>query len=302
MSTPIVWLRDMDFSYGKLQPITANVRRLVCPNPSAFTFHGTGTYVIGHGQVIVVDPGPDMPEHIDTLLNELGDERVAAIAVTHTHRDHSPGAARLQQRTGAKTYGFGKHGEGRYQHEAEVEAGADLAFDPDVRLRSGDSLPFGDSQLTAVHTPGHCHNHLCFAVGTEGTLLTGDHVMGWSTSVISPPDGNMSDYLASLELLLMRNDTLLVPAHGPPIPDPKPYVKSLINHRHEREVEIRSCLQQGKLRITDMVDCMYRDVPAFLHPAAARSVLAHMLHMRARGEVACEGPANVDVVWRYLES
>jgi len=302
MTTPIAWLREMDFSYGKLEPITDRVRRLVCPNPSAFTFHGTGTYVVGRDRVIVVDPGPDMPDHIDTLLQALGDERVEAIAVTHTHRDHSPGAALLQARCGAKTYGFGKHGEGRYEQDAEVEAGADVAFEPDERMKDSDTLVIGDAQLTAVHTPGHCHNHLCFAVGAEGTLLTGDHVMGWSTTVVSPPDGDMGEYLTSLELLLRRDDKVLVPAHGPPIVDPKPFVQALIDHRMQREAEIRACMQQGVLRIVDMVGRMYGDVPTFLHPAASRSVLAHMLHMHARGEVICEGPANVDATWHTLES
>ena len=301
MTTPIAWLSEMDFSYGKLEPITKHVRRLVCPNPSAFTFHGTGTYVIGRERVMVVDPGPHMPDHIDALLNELGDERVEAIAITHTHRDHSPGAALLQARTGAKTYGYGKHGERRYKHEGEVEAGADLAFAPDQRLEHGDTLHVGDAQITAVHTPGHCHNHLCYEVEGENTLLTGDHVMGWSTSVVSPPDGDMGDYLASLRLLLTRDDKLLVPSHGPPIKEPKPFVQSLLNHRLEREDEIRQCMHQGILRITDMVRHMYRSVPAMLHPAAARSVLAHMLHMQKRGEVTCEGPATVDVVWHLLE-
>lgn len=301
MTTPIAWKQEMEFAYGKLQQVTPSVRRLVCPNPSAFTLHGTGTYVIGKGRVIVVDPGPDMPGHIESLLQELGDERVEAIAVTHTHRDHSPGAALLKEKTGAKTYAFGRHGEGRYARAAEVEAGADTEFDPDERLTSGDELAVGDARLVALHTPGHCHNHLCFEVPEDRALLTGDHVMGWSTTVVSPPDGDMGAYLESLRVLLRRDDALLIPSHGPAIDNPRDIVMALIDHRLQREDEIRACLREGALCITDMVARMYRDVPAFLHPAAARSVLAHALHMREKGEVICEGPPSVETLWHPLQ-
>lgn len=310
MAAPISYQRDLQFEYGKLAPVSPTVRRLICRNPSPFTFYGTGTLVVGHTRVVVVDPGPAMPDHIDSLLSNLGDERVEAIVITHTHPDHSPGAALLKKRTGAKTYGFGRHGEGvpgsnlRDGGDHREQAGADLDFVPDRRIACGDVLEVGSTRLNAIHTPGHCHNHLCFAVDegpTQGTsLLTGDHIMGWSTSIVSPPDGDMGDYFSSLRKTLARNDAQLIPAHGPTITTPKPFIQSLIEHRQARELQIEQCLKDGIAHIPDVVKVMYKAVPTILHPAAERSVLAHALHLQKQGKVRCDQDGAVDNTWHCI--
>jgi glyoxylase-like metal-dependent hydrolase (beta-lactamase superfamily II) len=284
----IEFRHEQSVEYGVARTISPLIRRVVARNPSAFTYHGTGTYVIGRGEVAVVDPGPAIVEHVEALIAALAGERITHQIITHTHMDHSPAARLLGERTGARTFGFGPHGQGRYERGATVEAGADLAFIPDVRVADGQVVEGDGWSLEAVHTPGHCSNHLCFQLREERILLTGDHVMGWSTSVISPPDGDMGAYLASLALLLERDDRLFLPTHGPAIDDPKPFVRSFIEHRQERERQIVECLERGIDRIPEMVPIMYAGLPAFLHLAAARSVLAHVLHMLERGIVHCE--------------
>lgn len=297
MGVSIPYNHKMDFAYGQLQAVTPQVRRLVCNNPSPFTFYGTNTYVIGHGEVTVVDPGPAVEEHVDALLSGLGSERVKRVLVTHTHRDHSPAAAELKARTGATVMGYGPHGEGRFERGAEVEAGGDLEFQPEVTLRDGDIVEGGDHRVVTVHTPGHCSNHLCFEVEGEGSLLTGDHVMGWSTSVISPPDGDMGEYLASLRKLLARSDQRYLPAHGAAIESPHSFVEAFIEHRADRERQLLTCIDAGISHIRDMVVRMYQGVPEHLHPAAARSVLAHALHLLERGDIACAGAPGLEGHW-----
>jgi glyoxylase-like metal-dependent hydrolase (beta-lactamase superfamily II) len=284
----IAFRQQATVQHGALETISPLVRRIVANNPGPFTYHGTGTYVIGRGDVAIVDPGPLLAPHVDALLSALDGERVTHQLITHTHLDHSPAARLVRERTGARTYGFGPHGEGRYERGATVEAGADLDFVPDVALRSGQVVEGDGWSVEAVHTPGHCSNHLCFALREESTLLTGDHVMGWSTSVISPPDGDMRGYMQSLSLLLARDERVYLPTHGPAIEDPKPFVASLIEHRHERERQILRCLAQGTNRIAEMVPLMYQGTPAILYPAAARSVFSHVLDMLERGLIESE--------------
>ncbi len=284
----IQFRHEQPVEYGVARTISPLIRRVVAKNPSPFTYHGTGTYLIGRGEVAVVDPGPAIAEHVDALLAALAGERITHQLITHTHLDHSPAARLVAERTGAPTFGFGPHGAGRHERGATVEAGADLAFVPDVRVGPGDVIEGAGWSVEAVHTPGHCSNHLCFQVREERILLTGDHVMGWSTSVISPPDGDMGAYLASLELLLTRDDRMYLPTHGPAIEDPRPFVRSFIEHRQEREAQIVDCMERGVDRIREMVPTMYAGLPAFLHLAAARSVFAHVLHMMDRGVVRCE--------------
>lgn len=284
----IAFRHEPRVEYGIAQTISPLIRRVVARNPSPFTYHGTGTYVIGRGEVAIVDPGPAMAEHVDALLAALAGERVSHQLITHTHMDHSPAARLVAERTGARTFGFGPHAEGRYERGATVEAGADLAFTPDVRVADGQVIEGAGWSVEAVHTPGHCSNHLCFALREERVLLTGDHVMGWSTSVISPPDGDMGDYLASLQRLLARDDRVYLPTHGPAIDDPQPFVRSFIAHRQERERQIINCLERGVDHIGGMVPIMYAGLPAALHGAAARSVFAHVLHMLERGQLRCE--------------
>jgi glyoxylase-like metal-dependent hydrolase (beta-lactamase superfamily II) len=284
----IAFRHEQSVEYGLAGQLSPLVRRLVARNPSPFTYHGTCTYVIGRGAVAVLDPGPALPEHVDALLAALPGERIAFQLVTHTHLDHSPAAELVKQRTGAPTYGFGPHGEGRHARGERVEAGGDLSFVPDLRVAHGDVIEGDGFSIECVYTPGHCSNHVCFQLREERVLFTGDHVMGWSTSVIAPPDGDMGDYLRSLELLLERDDHVYLPAHGTEITDPKNFVRSFIEHRRERETQIVSCLRGGVDRIGEMVPLMYAGVHPMLHRAAARSVFAHVLHMLERGVLSCD--------------
>jgi glyoxylase-like metal-dependent hydrolase (beta-lactamase superfamily II) len=282
---PIAFNRQFDPDYGHLVRVSPLIRRLVAPNSSPFTAWGTGTYVVGNGKVGVIDPGPDDVAHIEALLACLKDETVSHIVVTHTHRDHSPGARLLQERTGAPVLGCAPHGE-----EGEsVEAGADYAFVPDTQLFENDLVQGTGWTLATVPTPGHTSNHLCFALEEEQALFTGDHVMGWSTSVISPPDGDMAQYFASLRKLLDRADARYYPTHGAPIEAPQAYVRQLIEHRLEREAQVLACLREGRGTIAAMVAKLYADVDPRLHKAAARSVQAHLIKLVAEGCVRREG-------------
>jgi glyoxylase-like metal-dependent hydrolase (beta-lactamase superfamily II) len=286
MSIPFV--KDLDFAYGTVSGLSPLVRRVIAQNPSAFTFHGTGTYIVGRGQVAVIDPGPDDPAHIASILSVLEDrETVSHILITHTHRDHSPGA-----------YGFGPHPQP--EGGPAVEEGGDHAFRPDHLLKDGAVIQGAGWTVTALHTPGHISNHLCFGLAEEKALFTGDHVMGWSTTVISPPDGSMTDYYASLKALLFRDDVRYYPTHGAPIDAfstghaPQHFVRELIKHREARETQIMTCLKSGPQTIPQMVAAMYVDIPKYLHPAAARSVLAHLIHMTGDGRVMVEGGGAAD--------
>ncbi len=289
MSSVIPFRRDFEFEYGRMEQVAPMLRRIVARNPSPFTWHGTGTYVIGEGNVAVVDPGPDLPAHVDALLAALDGESITHLLVTHTHRDHSPACRPVQAATGARTYGFGRHGSGRIDAGVQVEEGADKDFIPDVRVSHGDVVSGDGWAVECVHTPGHTSNHLCFQLREHKALFSGDHVMGWSTTIISPPDGDIASYLDSLELLLERDDTCYWPTHGPCVRNPKPLVRALIAHRLERADEIRGCLTDGVDRITDMVPRMYSALPEAMYPAAARSVFATLIYLMERGEVTCEG-------------
>ena len=294
----IRFLRDFPFRYGVLETVSPLVRRVVAHNPSPFTFKGTATFIVGRGRVAVIDPGPDLNEHVEALLAALAGETVEAILVTHTHRDHSPAARALQAATGARTYGFGPHGGGSARRGPAVEEGGDLAFVPDVRTVEGDTLATPGWRLTAVHTPGHTSNHLCFALAEERILFSGDHVMGWSTSVIAPPDGDMAAYMRSLEKLLAREDALYMPTHGPAIPDPKAHVRSFIAHRQERRAAILARLRQGDRSIAQLVAAIYVGLPETLRAAAGRSVEAHLIELIEAGEVLADGPAGLDGRYR----
>lgn len=281
-----VFDRQFDPHYGEAVSLTPTVRRIVAENPSAFTFYGTGTYILGRGHVAVIDPGPRHPGHLAALRAALAGETVEAILITHTHLDHSPLARELKAETGAPTYGYGPHGGDR--DGQMVEEGADRDFAPDIVTTDGHRIDGTGWSVEAVHTPGHTSNHLCFAYPAEKALFSGDHVMGWSTSVISPPDGDMAAYLHSLEKLLTRDDAVYYPTHGNPIRDPQRHVRDFIAHRRDREDQILTCIAEGYDMIARMVPAMYRDVPEKLHAAAARSVLAHLVQMTAEGRVTCD--------------
>ncbi len=295
MATPIPYVRDIEFEYGKIAQVSPMIRRVICNNPGAFTFKGTGTYIIGKGNVAVVDPGPLDDDHIAALLAALDGETVTHQIITHTHRDHSPAAAPMKIATSAPTYGYGPH-HGN-QRAPKVEEGGDWDFRPDHVVQDGDVIEGNGWTLEAVHTPGHTSNHLCFALKEENALFSGDHVMGWSTSVISPPDGDMAHYLHSLRKLLDREDAMFWPTHGSPIKDPKPFVRAFLEHREEREVAIRKCIADGHRTIEAMVPIIYKDVDKRLYRAAGRSVLAHLIQMQDEERVRCDGPADVDSVF-----
>jgi len=305
MAVEIPFHRDIAFDYGVADRVTPLIRRVVARNPSPFTFKGTGTYVVGHGKVAVIDPGPDLAAHVGALLDAIRGETVTHIVVTHTHLDHSPAAAALKQATGAKTYGFGPHGSGRAEDRTGVggvtEEGGDHAFSPDVALREGDAIAGPGWRLEAVHTPGHTSNHLCFALAEEQALFSGDHVMGWSTSVIAPPDGDMAAYMRSLEKLLHRDDAVFWPTHGPPIPEPKAFVQAFIAHRHERRDAILARLAAGDETIPAVVDQVYVGLDPRLKGAAARSVLAHLVELVETARVTSEGPPTLAARYRLRQ-
>ena len=296
----IPFRRELEFEYGRVAEVATGIRRVIARNPSPFTLYGTGTYIIGRGRVAVVDPGPADEAHIDAILQATTGETITHMLVTHTHMDHSPGCRLLAAYTDASTYGYGGHGAGKIAEGVVVEEGGDMDFQPDVIVRDGDVVEGDGWSVACVHTPGHTSNHICYAFGEEAVLFSGDHVMGWSTSVVSPPDGDMANYMDSLELLLDRDDAVYWPTHGPSITDPKTHVRAFIAHRREREAQILGQLAAGAQRIADMVPVMYENVPSYLHPAAARSVLAAMALLVERGEVACEGELDVDARYRLV--
>lgn len=294
----IPFVREMTFEYGVLAAVAPGLRRMVVENPGSFTFHGTNTYVIGSGEVAVVDPGPLNDAHFEALTRALEGERVSHILLTHTHMDHSPAAKPLKEKTGAKTWAFGPHGSGKRDAGIQVEAGGDMDFVPDVTIKHGEVIQGGDWEVECVFTPGHTSNHMCFALPNKAGLITGDHVMGWSTSVISPPDGDMKAYMASLDLLVERGDKVLWPAHGDAIRDPAPFLDEFIAHRQAREAQIAACITDGLTDIRTMVKRMYADVDERLHRPAAMSVLAHLQHMVATGRASCDDEPGIDSIYR----
>lgn len=333
------FVTDIDPAYGRAVELSPKVRRIVAENPGRFTYTGTGTYIVGRGQVAVIDPGPDDDAHVAAILAAVEGEEISHIVVTHTHRDHSPAAAALHTATGAPLYGFGRHpvpddeaiaaakpttwerlyptpeeleelkasmprrrrrsdaegAEGDIAEEhAEQEEPGDMAFVPDVEVGHGDTIAGGTWTLEALHTPGHISNHLCFALPEEGAVFTGDHVMGWSTSVIPPPDGSMAAYLRSLELLLDRDDRVYYPTHGPAVTEPVAFARSLLEHRHDRERQILTRLAEGPATVPDLVERMYTETPHILYMAAGQSVLSHLFHLVETGRVITDGRPTAD--------
>jgi glyoxylase-like metal-dependent hydrolase (beta-lactamase superfamily II) len=290
--------RQFDAPYEILLPAAPGIRRLLVRNPGPFTFKGTGVLVLGQGRVVVVDPGPDEPSHLSSLRAALAHETVTHILVTHTHRDHSPAARPLQEWTGAKIYGFGPHPKLPGEGEIKIEEGGDTSFFPDCFVEDGDVIEAGGMTIECVHTPGHISNHLCFGLREEKVLLCGDHVMGWSTTVVAPPGGDMGDYLNSLRKLLARDDRIFLPTHGGPIKDPKPFVRAYLEHRMDRDAQIFAALKDRVTAIPQIVDRIYIGLDPRLRPAACLTVLAHLIRLVREGAVRSEGTPRFDGVFR----
>jgi len=288
--------QDLTANYGKAEELSPLITRILCNNPSPYTYTGTSTYLVGaHDGLAVIDPGPDNFEHGVAILRAAAGRKINKILITHSHIDHSPMAATLSQKTGAPVYGFGPHGAGRKGglEGEEVEAGADWSYKPDILVEDGDEITGPDWTITAHHTPGHTANHLCFHLMEENTLFVGDHIMGWATTVISPPDGDVRQYIESLRKVANLEPDILVPTHGPWVKNAVPFVRGIITHRKMREGQILKHLGLGLSTIEELVAVMYKDVNKHLHPAAARSVLGHLIALVDEKRVMCDGPARL---------
>jgi len=283
MSIPFV--RQFEFEYGALAQLSPLIQRVVANNPGPFTYTGTGVYIIGDKNVAVIDPGPALLEHRAALDKALEGRRVTHVLMTHHHIDHSPLAIPLARDHGCEVYGYGLQIRPPEGGEVRLEAGDDLSFKPDVEIRNADVIQGDGWTIECIHTPGHTSNHMCFDLREENTLFSGDHIMGWSTSVVSPPDGHMGDYLDSLKRIKARKFDRIWPTHGPCIDEVEDFVGAYIDHRFAREVQIMSALKSGLTEIMPIVEKLYIDVDKRLYPAAAHSVLSHLIHMRETGRV-----------------
>ncbi len=296
--TAIPFVRTFDFEYGRCDDLSPLVRRVIAPNPGPFTFTGTGVFIVGRGEVAVLDPGPLDRVHEAALDAALEGEQVQCVLVTHHHMDHSPLAHTLAAKHGAKVFAMSPAAELPEGGEVRMEAGDDAGFRPDVEVADGDVFKGPGWTLTALHTPGHTSNHVCYALAEENTLFSGDHVMGWSTSVVSPPDGSMGDYIAQLERIRALDFAVIRPTHGTEITNTGPFLDAYIEHRRARERQILAELAAGRTRIKEMVGSMYADVDKRLHPAAAHSVLAHMIYLVEQGRARCDSAPGLDADYR----
>ena len=270
-------------NYNSFDNVDTNLRRLLAPNPSPFTFHGTGTYIIGKKEIAIIDPGPEINSHINRLLKILNNKNTVHLFITHTHCDHSPAAKIIKEKTKSITYGYGRYPHEKY--DSSFEEGHDLSFIPDVELKDGDIIKGYDWTIKAIHTPGHTSNHMCYGLEENEVLFTGDHIMGWATTVIIPPDGNMTSYMESLKKLLSLKYKIYYPTHGGAITEPRKFVKALIAHRKMREQQIITELSDSFLSIKAMVSKFYKSTDKRLWPAAEKSILATLISLQIRGKV-----------------
>jgi glyoxylase-like metal-dependent hydrolase (beta-lactamase superfamily II) len=305
MSDDIPFDKRFDLPPGKVEEVAPGIRRLLCNNPGPFTFKGTVSYIVGRGKVAIIDPGPVDEAHGAALLEAVRGETVTHIIITHTHRDHSPGAARIKVATGAPTYGEGPHRAARSLNIGEtrpLDSGGDMDFRPDRILADGDVIDGDGWALEAIATPGHCANHVAFALKGTDILFAGDHVMAWSTPVVAPPDGSMSDYMASLDKLARRAETTYYPGHGAAVRDAPRFVQYFIQHRRAREAAILERLKSGASDIPSLVRDIYAGLDPRLNKAAGLSVLAHLEDLVARGRVATEGAPSVSGQYRLAST
>src|SRR5258707_5289223 len=301
MADDIPFNKTLDLAPGHVEEVAPGVRRILCDNPSPFTFKGTMSYIVGRGDVAIIDPGPDDAQHIAALLDAVRNETVTHIVVTHTHRDHSPGAARVKAATGAMTYGEGPHRAARPLHIGEaprLDASNDTDFRPDRQLADGDVVSGRGFTLEAIATPGHTANHMAYGLREQNLVFSGDHVMGWSTSIVAPPDGAMSDYMASLDRLAARPETIYLAGHGDVIRNAPDFVARFIAHRRGREASILHRLGKEEADIPSLVRAIYIGLDPRLAGAAALSTLAHLEDLTARGLVATDGAPSISGRYR----
>ena len=298
----IPFVKDIDFTPGVADIVLPGVRRVIANNPGPYTYTGSGTYIVGQGDVAVIDPGPSDSAHLEALLAALDGERVSHVLITHTHSDHCGGARAFADRAGAPILGFSPHPVKKRQDDAPaLDEGADYAFKPDQLIGDGEIIEGADWRIEAVHTPGHLSNHLCFSLHGQKALFTGDHIMGWATTVVAPPDGDMGDYIESLNKLLARDEDLYFPTHGAPIKNPHRFVRAIRTHRLMRDGQIVEQIKKGRTRIKDIVPVMYADVDPRLHKAAALNVLAHLIGLVRAGTVACDGAPELRSAYRIAD-
>jgi glyoxylase-like metal-dependent hydrolase (beta-lactamase superfamily II) len=301
MAEDIPFDKGLDISPGRVEEVMPNVRRILCDNPSAFTFKGTVSYIIGRGKVAIVDPGPENPAHSAALLEAVRGETVTHIFVTHTHRDHSPGVPAIKRATGALVLAEGPHRAARPLHTGEaprLESSNDTDFKPDRALADGEVVAGDGWTVEAVATPGHTANHMAFAFKEANVLFSGDHVMAWSTPVVAPPDGSMGDYMASLQKLARRGEPVYFPGHGGAVTNAPRFVAAYILHRKAREAAILNRLGKGESDIPSLVSGIYANLDPRLVKAAGLSVLAHLEDLVARGAVASDRPTSIDASYR----
>jgi glyoxylase-like metal-dependent hydrolase (beta-lactamase superfamily II) len=301
--TTIPFVTSFDAKPGAEARLSPRLRRVVANNPGPFTYTGTGTYIVGHHgarEVGVIDPGPSDARHFAALRDAIGPARVSHILITHTHSDHCGGARAFARALGAPIYAAGPHPVRDGADDAPaLDEGADYDFKPDAFVSGGERIEGDGWTIEALATPGHLSNHLCFAMPDEGVLFTGDHIMGWATTVVAPPDGDMGDYLASLDLLLERDDAIYFPTHGAPIERPHRFVRAVRAHRAMRDGQILNQLKMGRTRIKEIVPALYSDIDKRLHGAAALNVLAHLIRLVAAGAVVTDGRPTMDGVYRF---
>jgi glyoxylase-like metal-dependent hydrolase (beta-lactamase superfamily II) len=290
MSAELAFNRNVEVDYGVAEEVAHGVRRIVANNPGPYTFLGTNTYLVGHGKIAIIDPGPKDERHLSAIAAATKGERVTQILITHSHRDHCDGARALQALLGGEILAYGPTGSRRGAGAPGLgDAFVDAAFVPDKTLDDGATIKGAGFALDVLHTPGHSPDHLCFALVGQRTVFTGDHVMGWNTTVVAPPEGNMAKFLISLERLLKRHDKIFLPGHGGRIQTPQRVAKAYLMHRRWREQTILACLDDGVCLIPRIVERLYGGLDTDLKQAAALSVLAHMEHLISRGLVAADG-------------
>lgn len=300
----IPFVKEIDFEYGRADRLSPLIRRVICDNPGPFTYTGSGTYIVGRdgGDLAVIDPGPANEAHLEALVAAIGEARVSEILITHTHSDHCGGARAFAKRVGAPIFGAGPHPVAEKKLDAPaLDEGADYSFAPDRILKDGETIDGDGWRLDAVATPGHLSNHLCFALAQESALFTGDHIMGWATTVIAPPDGDMAAYFDSLDKLLARDDAVYYPTHGAPIAAPKPFVRAIRTHRRIRDGQILDQLKKGRTGIKEITEVIYADIDRRLHKAAALNVYAHLIRLVRIGAVVCDGAPAMTGDYRLAE-